>query len=115
MALWSESSGCHLLVETSRQLGVGGRGQQDFISDREKPGLESLTVKVIHCPTDTGQSKGEKGYMCVCVCVCVCVCTRVCAQFVCVDSSIIFPCSWAGGNLEGVLGWCACFCYCPLG
>lgn len=71
VALWSESSGRHLLVETSRQLGVGGGGQQDLTSDREKPGLASLTVKVIHCPTDTGQSKGEKGCMCVCpVCVC---------------------------------------------
>lgn len=71
VALWSESSGRHLLVETSRQLGVGGGGQQDLTSDREKPGLASLTVKVIHCPTDTGQSKGEKGCVCVCpVCVC---------------------------------------------
>ena len=71
MALWSESSGRHLLVETSRQLGVGGGGQRDFTSDREKPGLAWLTVKAIHCPTDTGQSKREKGCTCVCpVCVC---------------------------------------------
>ena len=77
MALWSESSGRHLLVETSRQLGVGGGGPWDFTSDREKPGLASLTVKAIHCPTDTAQSKGEKG-------ACVCVCARTCVFPVCV-------------------------------
>ena len=63
VARWSESSGRHLLAETSRQPGVGGGGGQHFTSDRDKPGLASLTVKAIHCLTDTRQKKGEKRRM----------------------------------------------------
>lgn len=50
--------------------------------------------------------------MCMHVYMCAHACARVCVY---VDSYMVTDCMLGPGNLEGVLGWCACFCYCLLG
>lgn len=64
MALWSESSGRHLLVETSRQLGVGGGGHwQDLTSDRGRSRIADSEGNSLSQTLD--RARGERVYVCV--------------------------------------------------